>query len=325
MNAVPTAAPIQTRLRITHALLDHMGTRAGVRVLHVKGVTLSGILAEGRKSSTDCDVLVHPDDVSTYISTLTAAGWEVRTRFEHGSVFEHAATLYHDVWGTVDVHRAFPGVDADPAATFEKWWEVREIVQLGGHDIATLSDVDQRVMLILHAARSGVDGRPRDVRVAWDDACETQREQIEKRAIELGGKVPFMIVTDPGDGTRRATVAGSEDYALWDAVGRGADATEIWTIRLRSANSLTEKAAVLWRAAHVNRDHLGIQLGHEPTRAEIAQEWLDRLSRGAGRLRRLGRREKSPRARVPRRSSKASVGKEATRVRDPQAHRASSR
>ena len=41
----------------------------------------------------------------------------MRARFATGSVFEHAATLWHVHWGYVDVHRAFPGVGVPAEVT----------------------------------------------------------------------------------------------------------------------------------------------------------------------------------------------------------------
>lgn len=99
----PVRVPDRTRLRLAHGCLDHLARAAGVRVLHLKGEALDPALSEGRAASTDCDVLVDPARVSACTSALAADGWEQVTTFEHGSVFGHAATFHHRVWGTVDV------------------------------------------------------------------------------------------------------------------------------------------------------------------------------------------------------------------------------
>lgn len=287
MNSSSASAPLGSRLRICHALLDYVGAQVGIRVLHIKGVTIDADLAVGRHSSTDCDVLVHPDDVHSYIQALENSGWELRTHFEHGSVFGHAVTMYHQVWGTVDVHRNFPGIASDAAGTFEKWWADRRAIELGGATVHTLSPIDQRVLLLLHAARNGETPRNHDFNTTWVEASEPERRALEKRVIELGGRTPLMILTDDGDGTRRRTVMNEPNFQLWDATIRGANATEVWRAQLLDAKSPWEKIQILWKAMHVNRDHLGIQLGRVPTRRDVSREWVNRLGRGARRLLRM--------------------------------------
>ncbi len=287
MSGSTTVPPMASRLRITHALLDAIGHRAALRVLHIKGVTLDNDLAEGRHSSTDCDVIVHPRDVSTYLKALKEHGWDQRTGFEHGSVFGHAATLYHSVWGTVDVHRHFPGLDVDPAATFEAWWNDRRALEVGGAMIAVLSPLDQRALLLMHAARNTETHRSHDFHATWGNASASQREALEERVIALGGRTPLMILTDEGDGQRRNTVRDEPSFRLWEAMIRGANPTEVWSAQLMDAPTVGAKIGVLWKAMHVNRDHLAIRLGRMPTDADVRREWVNRLGRGGRRLARM--------------------------------------
>ncbi|MDO5645899.1 MAG: nucleotidyltransferase family protein [Dermabacter sp.] len=289
MPTTPTAPPMATRLRITHALLETLGREAGIRVLHIKGVTLDADLAKNRHASTDCDVLVPPTDAERYCDALATHGWDLRTRFEHGSVFGHAATMYHPVWGTVDVHRSFPGLDTDADATFEAWWQDGREIELGGARLRVPSALDQRVLLLMHAARSPNALTSHDFRVTWEDASADERRALEARAVALGAITPLMILTDTGDGERIDRVRGEPTFHLWDAISRGANPTELWNAQIQDAHSWTQKIGIMWKAAHVNRDHLAIQLGHAPTRAEIAREWVHRLGRGTRRLRRLVR------------------------------------
>lgn len=290
MEAPNSTISTYSRLRITHALLELVAAEAGVRILHVKGTALHPELARGRHTSLDCDVLVEPSGVERYITALQERGWELMTTFEHGSVFEHAATLYHQVWGTVDVHRSFPGANRDAHATFALWWENRDQVELGGTLISVPSLLDQRLLLLLHSARSPGGRGSHDFTRSWSEATPGQRRKLEERAAAVGGTAPLLLLTDDGSGERRRRAMGDPEFHLWDAVVNGANATEVWGAMIQDAPTLRGKAGVMWKAAHVNRDHLALRLGHAPTAREVRMEWFDRLRRGARRLRAMALR-----------------------------------
>lgn len=284
MTHVTSTPPTHTLLRISHALLDYLGAEVDVRVLHIKGVAIDPTLAEGRHGSTDCDVVIHPSNIDTYTRCLEANGWELRTTFEHGSVFNHAATYYHPVWGTVDVHRAFPGLDADPAYTFESWWHHSHTVELGGRTIHVLSLLDQRVLLLMHAARSSRSRKGHDYNVVWECATPAERAEVEARAVELGGKTPLMLVTSCEGQSRWESVRGSKDFHLWSAMSRDANPTEVWVAQLQDAPKWSDKVRVMWSAMHINRDHLAVHLDRTPTRSEMRRAWIERLGRGTRRV-----------------------------------------
>lgn len=286
--------PDRTRLRLAHACLEHLaaprvpvdGHRSpaardrGLRVLHLKGEALHPTLSAGRPPSTDCDVLVTPDDVPAYTARLTAAGWERRTTFAHGSVFTHAATYFHPVWGTVDVHRSFPGLERDPRATFAELWEHRGTVELGGHECAVPDLTAQRLVLLVHAARDAMGRREHDVDVAWTQVPPAERDVVDTLADRLGATVPLALATDRPERAR-----GVSGEHLWREVHAGENPTVVWRARLRDARGPVHRARLLVEAARVNRDHLELALGHAPSRRELRAEWWHRLARGARRLR----------------------------------------
>ena len=245
-----------------------------MRILHLKGEALHPLLAEGRAGSSDCDVLVDPAQVAPLVAALEADGWEQVTTFEHGSVFAHAATFHHRVWGTADLHRAFPGLDRDAAATFEQLWARRESVDLGGAACAVPDLTAQRLVLLVHAARDASGRSRHDVRVAWTEVNETERARIEGLAAELGAQVPLALATG-----RPETVEGLPGARVWQAVHEGAAPREVWRARLRDADGALAKARLLVEALQVNRDHLGLRLGHAPSRQEVRREWWARWGR----------------------------------------------
>lgn len=266
--------PVGVRLCLAHGFLQHLAGSRGVRLLHIKGVALHPVLREGRHPSTDCDVLVHPDDVTAFTTGLLETGWERLTRFEHGSVFRHAATYHSAVWGTVDVHRCFPGIDRDPRAAFALVWERREHLELGGVE-CTVPDLEmQRLLLLLHAARDREGRGAGDVDTAWRRATPEQRDRIDELAQGLGATVPLALVTD-----RPALARGLRDVRLWEALGRGANPTELWWARLYDARGPLARARVLFSAMRVNPDHLRLRLGHVPTEEELRHEWWARWRR----------------------------------------------
>lgn len=267
------------RLRLTHALLQLLAESAAVRVLHVKGEALHPLLAQGRPTSTDCDVLVDPSALDRFAKALAASGWEMVTTFEHGSVFEHAATFYNPAWGTADVHRRFPGLDADPQATFERLWADHEQISAGGVPIAVPDLTAQRLVMLVHAARnSGAAASPDGMR-AWDGADVDSRARVEALAQELGAQVPLLIATG-----RAGETDGMPGARVWLALGDHADPTTVWWMRLREARGLRAKLRIMWLAAHVNPDHLALRLGRAPSRADLRREWLARIPRGSRRL-----------------------------------------
>lgn len=285
-----SAPPVRVRLRLEHACLQYLAESCKARVLHVKGEALHPVLSAGRAASTDCDVLVHPDDVESYTEALSRHGWELRTTFMHGSIFGHAATYYHPRWGTADVHRYFPGLEADPHAAFDALEEAATTVVLGGRRIPVPGLDAQRLILLVHSARDATGRAPHDRRVAWDNADAASRVAVSLLAERLGATVPLLFATGRGFEAR-----GLPAWRTWQAMNRNANPTEVWIARLLDARGSQEKAKILGAALLPNRDHLAIRLGHDPSRAEIQREAVDRVGRGARRLsslllRRLGLR-----------------------------------
>lgn len=265
------------RLHLAHGVLQALADRAGTRVLHVKGVVWHPALTKGRHASTDCDLLVDPTGLRGMINALEASGWEQITSFEHGSVFAHAATFYHPVWGTADLHRWFPGIHADAQASFDALWSDRAHVPCGGRGVPVPSLTGQRLIMLVHAARTGKFGAAGDVERAWGSAGEQERAAVTALAESLGAVVPLAIATGRDD-----EVSGMPQARLWIAMHDHENATAVWWARLQDAQGVRERARVLWAALHVNPDHLALRLGRAPTRGDVAREWVDRFGR-AGR------------------------------------------
>lgn len=274
MDQLSTPVPVGTRLRLAHGALELIAQDADAPVLHVKGEALHEELATGRRRSTDCDVLVHPDRVDAFCAALEGAHWRQLTHFAHGSVFMHAATFHHDVWGTVDVHRSFPGLELDPTATFTAFWADRTEILIGGVKCAVPSLEHQRLLLLVHAARDSQGRAPHDLEVGWTRLGTAERAGIDAVAEELGAMVPIALVTG-----RPELARGGRQEHLWTALHTGQDARGIRLAMLRDVSTPRDVALLLREVARVNPDHLALRLGHPPTRQELRREWWARWPR----------------------------------------------
>lgn len=264
-------APIAARVHLAHAVVQKLAEDGGLDLLHLKGpAVLPGLRAEGRQSS-DVDVLVRPAHLSRLVAALESIGWEQRTHFDTGSVFAHAANWWHDDWGWVDVHVSWPGVTIDADKAFDVFARdglQREIA----HRTCPVPDLTaQRLILVLHSARSG---GTTDVDHAWTAAEPAERDEVRALAAELGAEVALAAGIGELELHR-----DDPTYALWHHFLHGGSRFDEWRARLAAATTVRSKAALLTSAMRVNRDHLRMDLGRPPTRSEIRQRQGLRMRR----------------------------------------------
>lgn len=268
--------PLRVRVAVGHAAAQLVADRTGVDVLHIKGPALDDELVWDGREGTDADVLVRPSHAPAYVAALEAEGWELRSHFENSSVFEHSATLWHDLWGYVDVHRYFPGISVDAETAFERLWEDRETQLIADYPCAVPSVVAQVLILVLHAARGG--GSPRaaeDVRTSWVEASPQRRADVAALCRELRADVAFAAGTGHLDDFR-----GAREYELWSVVSRGGTRVQEWRARVKAAPTRRAALRVVLRAPLVNVEHLAMVRGHRPSRREVAVEFFARPVRG---------------------------------------------
>ncbi|WOQ16439.1 nucleotidyltransferase family protein [Raineyella sp. W15-4] len=285
----PIDVSVWQRIHLGHAALDVVAEDAGVDLLHLKGPALDPVLAPEPRYSTDADVLVRPSQLAVFLAALGRCRWELVTDFTEGSPFEHAATYRHPEWGYVDVHRRFPGLRGDEQ-TFDRLWRDRTTREIAGRDCPVPSVVAQRLVLMLHAARKDSPHAAADLQRAWTDADEETRRAIEQLVDELGAEIGFAAATGHVDDYR-----GTPEWRLWTAfTGHGSRLGE-WRARFLLARGWRAKVDLLSRMVRVNRPRLELELGHPPTRAEMARAYVQRAARAVRELsqavtRRVGRR-----------------------------------
>ncbi|WP_168203780.1 nucleotidyltransferase family protein [Humibacter ginsenosidimutans] len=267
------SVPVWARVHLTHAALQAVADEARVDILHIKGPTDAAFRAAVH-DSTDADVLVRPEQLETFVRALRARGWSLYSDFDEGSPFGHAANYQHPSWTWVDVHRRIPGFRESPETVFDRLWRERGVLAIAHRPCTVLSPRGQVLVQTMHVARS----HGYDQSETWQQCPEQLKPQVRALAEELEGQAAFAAGIGELELHR-----DDPDYALWDYWSReGGDRLEEWRARFRSAEGFRARMRVLARATRVNRTHLRIRLGHEPTGREVVAEQFARVGKAAG-------------------------------------------
>lgn len=271
--------PRSVGIRFSHAALQVLAEDHDVDLLHIKGPAVDPSLLDGPRDSIDADVLVRPSHVPRLLDAMHRHGWSTQYRFEDGSAFEHASTLVHPVLAPVDVHRRFPGIDADAPQAFDRLWSERSSAELGGVPCPVPSVAAQRLLLIVHAARSGAAGHP-DIQRCWWEAGAEQRGAVLHLAQDIGATVALAAGTG-----RLADVVGQPGYELWKVLSTGERSrARLWAARVRAAPTRRAALRTAVRLVIPNRHRMETTLGRPPTSAEMATAYVRSARRGATEL-----------------------------------------
>lgn len=263
------AVPLDVRLRFGRAAVQVVADRIDASVLHIKGDAVDPSLRP-MNAGTDVDILVRPQDVARLDRAIRGEGWRLYSTFAYGSPFGHAQTYLHDMWGYLDLHRAFPGIRLDPASAFDVLDRHGSLIDEVGIACRVPGIDAQAVLLLLNAARAG--GRDNaEVAWIWGRASPGDRERLLRLADELRARVALAAATGDLEQYR-----GSREYALWKAISEGGSRGAEWWGRVRAASSVREALVLASRAPRVNIERLTHDLGREPTRGEVFREFLRR-------------------------------------------------
>jgi hypothetical protein len=280
-----TSSPsLHLRLRLTHGVLQRIADIAGADVLHVKGPAVAEELLDRRtiqdpagdrtetvaRGSSDADLLIRPQHVRRFLDEAGRHGWTFKTSFATSSAFGHAMNIYHPTLGNADVHRYFPGLAPE---AFDELWQDHSITLLGHVPCPTPSVPAQRLLLLLHSARSGPH-HP-DTERAWGRATEPERAEVLALARRLGAEIGVAAAV--GD---LEAFTDHPDYLLWKHFRDGnTSRLHEWRARWRSATTLTRKADVVRGLLFFDPSLLEAELGHAPSPRELAQRTLLRWTR----------------------------------------------
>ena len=269
--------PTTARVHLAHAVVQHLADAAHADLLHLKGPAVLEGLRDPRRTSFDVDVLVRPSHLSRLIRALESHGWDRRTDFATGSPFAHAANWWHHDWGWVDVHVAWPGARLPPEEVFDLLAAPGATRSIAHVDCPVPDRIGQRVILLLHAARSPGSS---DKDWAWDRAPEAEQEAVRTLAAQLHAEVALAAALGELHLHR-----GDPDHQLWLHFSEGGDRISEWRARLSAAHGIRARLRLAADLARVNRDHLRLELGREPTRVDVRRRQRERLLRAATDLR----------------------------------------
>ena len=274
--------PIGARVHLAHAVVQKLADDAGIDLLHLKGPAVLPGLRSATRHSSDVDVLVRPSHLHRLVAALESVGWERRTEFATGSVFAHAANWWHDGWGWVDVHVSWPGVTIDAEKAFDVLARDSVVHPIAHRDCPVPGRTAQRLVLVLHAARSGTLA---DVENAWTQADAGEQGDVRRLTAELGAEVALAAGIGELELHR-----GAPTYALWNHFLHGGSRLDEWRARLAAAPDARGKVELITSAFRVNRDHLRMELGRQPTRQEVRARQVRRVRRAFGEITRRGGR-----------------------------------
>ena len=283
-----TQIPVWYCVQLGHAAAQWVAHEAGIDILHIKGAAIDptlrspeqerpvdGLAEEpwGPRGSTDADVLVRPDQAPALLDALISRGWRVVTDFETGSAFRHASSLWHPHLGHLDVHRHFPGIGLDAEKAFELMWADRHTIEIAHRTCDVPSVAAQRVLLLLHTARGG---RLSDREWAWERADALQRREAEALVATLRAEVAFAAAMGGLD-----RFADAPEHDLWALYSSSRDLPRWaeWRARFRAARGVRGKAGVLASMLRVNRGHLEMELGRQPSRRDLRRASWRRIGR----------------------------------------------
>ena len=268
-----TAMPVAARVHLAHAVVQRLAEDVGADLLHLKGPALLPGLRDPQRTSTDVDVLVRPGHLARLIDILEAHGWDRRTEFETGSPFAHAANWWHDDWGWADVHVAWPGARIPAEEVFNVLAAPGATLQIAHVDCPVPDRIGQRLVLLLHAARSPGSG---DKELVWDQAPSEERDAVRALAARLDAEVALAAALGELDEHR-----DDPDHALWLHFSEGGDRISEWRARLLAARGVRARLHLVAGLARVNRDYLRLELGHPPSRHDVRRRQAARLRRAA--------------------------------------------
>lgn len=265
--------PLEVRLKLAHAYFEYQAGLLAADVLHIKGYVFGTDTYPSQRTSSDVDLLVRPSHVDAFLAGLVKDGWEVLSTFESGSIFEHASTIYHPIWGLCDIHRYFPGIGYEnPEVAFTQLWEARRYKEMAGIPCATPSLLDSRLLVVIHGARTiNVLTHPDILHLKETLESETW-DQMQERARELDALLAYDTALGDLEKHRK-----SPYYLMWKSVSEPVPAYVQWWARITRVRGLKNRVRVILQIASINEDSLAMSLGHRPSKQEKRAWFYSRL------------------------------------------------
>ncbi len=263
--------PDQVELGLDEAneLLSAWATRRaderGIRILLVKGRSLSDYGLRPRRTSADVDVLVEPERFDEYCAAIVDAEWEeFPGTFASDAFTLHSRSFRRHGWpNSFDVHSYYPGFLAPPPTAFDALWARRRTAEFAHRTCPVPDRASSILILALHSLR-GTDEQPRHrdelAAVRALTLTDVERADLAAAARETGAAAALRDVL-PAMGV---PVEVSDDdlrtaeYREWHrktAEARGAAASWLW---LLGRARWRDKPGVVFRAVWPSRADFAI-------------------------------------------------------------------
>lgn len=305
----PTSLSIGEAVELAGALSALVARTCDIRALIVKGSTLEAQGLRPPWTSSDVDLLVHPDDHADLVAALGEHGWRPRPQSTSVALLStHSSTLLHPDWPCdIDVHHRYPGFLTEPGTAFETLWARHVTLDFGHVSCAVPDRLSSLLIHALHRMRTpgGLDPAARSELVARAALDATACVDLAALAAALG------CVTSAGELLHAmgisAEASAAEARSPFQREWRGYVAsTEVGTVRWLQAAAAAHGDAVriLWSAVWPSRADLRLDHPHLPPtrRAEVLERvrrWM-RAARGLPRsVWRYWRSRPSPSRREP--------------------------
>ncbi len=192
--------PLPDAVPLAHALASRVAERDGCKALFIKGHVAEAYELRRHRVSSDVDVWLSPDDFECYLDALHSLGWTERQLRPAPRILAlHSTTMIHESWPCdIDVHRAFPGMLAEPQDAFDHLWRHRSQVEVAGTMIPACDRMGTAVVTALHALR---DMHVERNRVEFDYLTKVLRESVgstdSARLVEIASAVGAAQTLEP--------------------------------------------------------------------------------------------------------------------------------
>lgn len=291
MSELPTL-PVPLRVHLAHATVQAIADQAHADILHIKGPAVDPALRPGGRSSADADVLVRPAHLHRLLASLRRHGWSQVTGLHSTDLIRHSTNWYHPQLGQLDVHVRFPGIQAPAGQAFEALWRAHTTQDIAGRACVVPAVTGQRLILLLHAARS-LQANAADVQAAWHDATVEERELTRALAREVAAEVALASATG-----HLAQYRDRPEHDLWQLYAENRTTTTGFRriaaeLKAAPADARFVRLRLVWYslgALVLMPRRLAAQNARRPTPGEIASGYARFLKRGGDLL--VGRRRR---------------------------------
>lgn len=232
------------RLAIGHAMAQWAAERAGIRVLHIKGLAAQAVLPLERTSGGDVDILVDPPGFKPLLDILSAVeSCQLRDDGSRSSTAHAVEVANFGLSVSLDVHRHFPGFVIDHAAAFEVLWQRSVELEMAGWSIRALDRPAAVVLALAHGARNAESsGVQQKAMARWEQLTEAEKVEVEVLAQELHAQAALQVATGLFPNANRWEVA------LFVAHQEKASPATLWVLSVIATRGLAGRLAVVRRA-----------------------------------------------------------------------------